>query len=193
MNQFRREKVLISGTGRCGTTFIILLLSLLNLDTGYNIYNFKYDISEKCNSGMERLIDSPYTYLKNPRFIEQIESILQNKSINIRYMIIPIREYSKCAESRYHLGDECGGLWNATDCDSQIAFFHKIMSNYMYYMTKYDIPTIFIDFDKMITQPQYLYEKLQPILPNISYTIFLQSYQIATIHQNKKLKEKFMK
>ncbi len=183
----KKDKILISGTGRCGTTFLILLFSLLGLDTGYNIHNFKFDISENCNSGMERLIDSPHTILKNPRFIEDIENIIQNQTINIRYMIIPIRDYSKSAQSRLHYGDQNGGLWNATDYESQIVFFHKIMANYMYVMTKYNIPTIFIDFDKMISNPQYLYDKLKPILPNISFYVFFNSYKITTLHQNKKL------
>ncbi len=183
----KKDKILISGTGRCGTTFLILLFSLLGLDTGYNIHNFKFDISENCNSGMERLIDSPHTILKNPRFIEDIENIIQNQTINIRYMIIPIRDYSKSAQSRLHYGDQNGGLWNATDYESQISFFHKIMANYMYIMTKYNIPTIFIDFDKMVNNPQYLYDKLKPILSNIPFHIFLNSYKITTLHQNKKL------
>lgn len=188
-----QEKILISGTGRCGTTFLILLFSLLGLNTGYNIHNFKSDISEKCNSGMERTIDSPYTILKNPRFIEEINNIVSNPNIHIQYMIIPIREYQKCAESRVQLGSDNGGLWNASDYESQIAFFYQIMAKYNYYMTKYEIPTIFIDFEKMISDPNYVYQKVKPILGSISYTTFLQSYQIASIHQNKKLKAQFMK
>ncbi len=187
------RKILISGTGRCGTTFLILLLSLLGFDTGYTIKNFQYDISEACNSGMERTLDSPHAVLKNPRFIEDISQIVQNPLIKIDYMIIPIRNYGKCANSRVQLGTGNGGLWNATDYESQMAFFHKIMANYNYYMVKYDIPTIFIDFDRMIAQPEYVYEKLRPILGSTSYMLFLQSYQIATIHQNKELKAQFIK
>ncbi len=182
-----KDKILISGTGRCGTTFLILLFSLLGLDTGYNIYNFKDHILDNCNSGMERLIDEPYTILKNPRFIENIESILLHKNIRIRSMVIPIRDYSKSASSRVHHGNNAGGLWNASNYETQITFFHKIMANYMYVMTKYNIPTIFIDFDKMISNPQYLYDKLKPILSNIPFHIFFNSYKITTLHQNKKL------
>lgn len=189
----KQEKILITGTGRCGTTFLILIFSLLGLDTGYNIQNFKNDISEKCNSGMERLIDSPHKILKNPRFIDEIESIVQKNNIVIKNVIIPIRDYSKCATSRVNLGEDNGGLWNASDYESQITFFHKIMATYNYFMVKYNIPTTFIDFDKMTNDSNYLYNKLAPLLEGRTYQQFLQAFQIATIHQNKSLKEKYMK
>lgn len=48
------EKILITGTGRSGTTFLIKLFSFLNFNTGYNKNNYKQYISNNCNSGMER-------------------------------------------------------------------------------------------------------------------------------------------
>ena len=41
------EKILITGTGRCGTTFLIKLFSFLEFDTGFtkNDYN-KYIFSK---------------------------------------------------------------------------------------------------------------------------------------------------
>ena len=36
------EKILITGTGRCGTTFLIKLFSFLDFDTGYNRDNYKF-------------------------------------------------------------------------------------------------------------------------------------------------------
>lgn len=34
------EKILITGTGRCGTTFLIKLFTFLEFDTGYSKYNY---------------------------------------------------------------------------------------------------------------------------------------------------------
>ena len=48
------EKILITGTGRCGTTFLIKLFSFLDFNTGYNRNNYKLSIYSNCNSGMER-------------------------------------------------------------------------------------------------------------------------------------------
>ena len=50
-------------------------------------------------------------------------------------------------------------------------------------MTKYDINTIFIDFDKMISDKEYLFNKLQNILneKNIDLAHFSNVYDEVSI------------
>jgi hypothetical protein len=48
------NKILITGTGRCGTTFLIKLFSFLNFNTGFNKDNYKVFIFSNCNSGLEK-------------------------------------------------------------------------------------------------------------------------------------------
>jgi hypothetical protein len=43
-----------TGTGRCGTTFLMKLFTLLNFDTGFSKENYTDSISSSCNSGMEK-------------------------------------------------------------------------------------------------------------------------------------------
>ena len=52
----------------------------------------------------------------------------------------------------------------AIDEKSQIEYYREIVSEYIYFMTKYDINTIFIYFDRMITDKKYLFDKLKTIL-----------------------------
>ena len=56
------------------------------------------------------------------------------------------------------------------------------MAEYLYYMTKYNIPTIFLDFDSMVTNKKYLYDNLQDIFDksNITFDNFSQAYDIAS-------------
>ena len=56
------EKILITGTGRSGTTFLIKIFSFLDFDTGFNINNYKKYIFSNCNSGMENLIQLTIIY-----------------------------------------------------------------------------------------------------------------------------------
>ena len=58
-------KIYITGTGRCGTTFLIKLFTFLNFDTGFNKDNYYQYISSHCNSGMERSYDSEFKIIKN--------------------------------------------------------------------------------------------------------------------------------
>ena len=158
------EKVLITGTGRCGTTFLIKLFSFLGFDTGYNRDNYNLDISHNCNSGMERNYKDNYYILKNPHFLCCMEEIIKDKSITIKNVIIPIRDLNNSAKSRVKHGNQNGGLWFANDELSQINFYKDILTNYIFISTKYDINTIFIDFDRMINDKTYLFYKLKIIL-----------------------------
>lgn len=175
-------KILISGTGRSGTTFLIKLFSFMGLDTGFNSDNYEKYIHQNCNAGMEKSIDSPNYILKNPLFIEIIDDIMK-RNIKIKWMIIPIRDYQLSANSRMKMGpNQPGGLRNACDLKTQMIFYHKIMANYLLKMVEYDIPTIFIHFDKMITDRSYLYNKLKVILDEhqISENTFNLYYELAS-------------
>ena len=177
------EKILITGTGRCGTTFLIKLFSFLDFNTGYNRDNYKLSISYNCNSGMERNYTDNYYILKNPCFMSYIEDIIKDTSIIIKNVIIPIRSLEMSAKSRVKHGKENGGLWNAEDELSQIDFYKNILTNYIFISTKYDINTIFVDFDKMINDNTYLFNKLKIILDekNIDLETFSLVYKEVSL------------
>jgi len=177
------EKILITGTGRCGTTFLIKLFSFLEFDTGFNKDNYFNFIHKNCNSGMERYYYENHYIIKSPDFISNIEQIIEDPSINVKTVIIPVRNYTLSALKRIKHKYNAGGLWNANDLPSQLQFFKDIMSNYVYIMTKYNINTIFINFDKMICDKKYLFDKLNPILieKNIDFEKFSQVYDEVSI------------
>jgi hypothetical protein len=173
------EKILITGTGRSGTTFLIKLFTFLGYDTGFTKENYKKFIYKNCNSGLEKSYKENHYILKNPLFLENINEIINDKNIIIKLVIIPIRDYSLSAKSRVNHKKKHGGLWNAETEEEQIQFYYKIISNYVFYMTKFNIPTIFIDFDNMVTNKEYLFNKLKNILDekNINYELFSKVYQ----------------
>lgn len=177
------EKIFITGTGRCGTTFLIKLFSFLNFDTGYDRENYKKSISPNCNSGMERMYRDKFYIIKNPRIISNISYIVHDKNVKIKTIIIPIRNYELSALSRVNHGRQNGGLWNAVNQKTQIEFYNKIIANYVYYMTKYEINTIFLDFDKMTTDKSYLFDRIKHILgeKNISFEIYSSVYDEVTL------------
>lgn len=177
------EKIYITGTGRCGTTFLIKLFSFLEYNTGFTDNNYDQFIFKNCNAGMEKDYSDNYYVIKNPSILDNIEMIVNDPTIIIKSVILPIRQYSNSAKSRVSLGlGECGGLWNATNEDEQVQFYNKIMANYIYIMTKYDINTIFLDFDKMVNDKHYLFQKLKGILDEkgISYELFSEKYDKAS-------------
>ena len=173
------EKVLISGTGRCGTTFIMKILTLLDYNTGFTKEKYLDNINETCNAGLELPFhkkNKDVYIFKSPIFIQKIKSIIEyNKSwMKIKLMIIPVRHYESSAESRVKNGNGPGGLWEAKNKQEQISFYKKIMADYIYYMEKYGIKTIFLNFGKMIGNKNYLYHKLKPLMDekNVSFEKF---------------------
>ena len=181
---FEKERTIFNtGTGRCGTTFLIKLFSFLNYNTGFNKTNYETCISKNCNSGMESDIMSPYYIIKSPYFLRDIRQIVTNEAIKIKLVIIPIRDFIQSAKSRVLHKNEAGGLWNASNLEEQVEFYEAIMANYRICMTTYNINTIFVDFDQMISDKQYLYEKLKVVLDekNINFQEFSSVYDEVTV------------
>lgn len=177
-----QEKIYITGTGRSGTTFLIKLFTFLHFDTGFSVENFNDYIFDNCNSGMEKQYNEKHYIIKNPTIIQDIEKIINDK-IKIKFVIIPMRDYNKSASSRVYHNNKAGGLWNASNKEEQLLFYNKIISEYILYMVKYDIPTIFIDFNKMIEDKRYLFDKLKIILDekNTSYDLFSKIFDIVSL------------
>ena len=181
------EKIFITGTGRSGTTFLMRLLILLDYDTEFTKENFtkekegnKIIIHKNCNSGLESTHDTNNYILKSPFFIDQIEEIY-NK-YKIKKVIMPIRNFRDSALSRVKHRNESGGLWNAHDLNSQIEKYIYSFITYLHLMTTYDIDTLFLSFDKMVTSKKYLFEKLNFLLQekNINFEKFSDAYDKAS-------------
>lgn len=180
------HKIYVGGTGRAGTTFLTAILHSLGVDpTIGKSNNWKQRVA-RGSSGLEvgehtPEKDIPYV-VKCPGFTGRLDSIV--KKHNIDYFIIPIRNYKDAAKSREKIGgNKPGGLWGAADAKEQEVFYHKLMADYLYKMTVYDVPTIFINFERMVSDDKYLFEKLKPVLKNISYEEYKEVYDAATEHQ----------
>lgn len=192
--QSDRGKVLITGTGRSGTTFLIQLLTFLDLDTGYHRETYSKHVFGISGSGMERPISAPHKFLKSPFYIETLGQDMKDflrMNTSIQAVIMPIRDYTESAVSRFRLGNGGkGGLWKASDVPSQENMYYKIMAEYLLSMVVYDINTIFIDYNRMVSDPVYLYTKVRQVLPhNISVEKFTDAFQEAS-EVNERSKEK---
>jgi len=53
--------------------------------------------------------------------------------------------------------------------------------------TLHDIETIFLDFEKMISSNEYLYEKLKPVLPGVDFISFCEAYERSNSESKRKV------
>jgi len=192
-----RESILITGTGRCGTTFLVALFTLLGMETGFTRETLKENIHDKTKGGLEEQ-PGKYKIAKNPAFIFVIEQYIIQAGQVPKLVIIPVRNFTEATESRYKNTEEqgllndpipeglseskgAGGLWHADTKEEQITFYNKCMAEYIQLMTLYDIPTKFIDFYRMTTNSRYLFESLQDVIESdVTYERFEECYREAT-------------
>ena len=206
----KKNHVVVTGTGRAGTTFLIELLTHLGLDTGFApdaIADNKYELA---NAGLEFKIGAelcPYI-AKDPSFCDYAEDVFARDDLLIEHIFIPIRNIESVAASRRHNEKEHikkmsfreklyfftkpylipGGLVSTHSCRKGVQ--EKILIQKLFTLllqvSQYHIPITFIQFPYMMSHPEYLYQKLSPIISHISLADFKAIYnkiaQSSLIH-----------
>jgi hypothetical protein len=182
-----KHHVVITGTGRAGTTFLIQLLTSLGFDTGFT--DLTSAVYSNCHAGMEwdiRQVDAPYV-IKSPWLCDYLDEVLENTEIVIDHAIIPIRHLYAAAESRrdvtrrtedtLYSGIIPGGLWHTTDPQQQEAILTHQLYKIIYTIAKRDIPMTLLHFPRFIHDSEYLYKKIEARTNGITYEKFLETFR----------------
>jgi hypothetical protein len=186
------HKVIITGTGRAGTTFLVRLLTELGLDTGYTRRNWARDYFTHCQAGLEHDLarpDAPYI-VKNPALCETLGPILADGRIAIDHAFIPIRELEAVAFSRIRIGGTDysvpGGLLKNAGTDRQKAVLAEMFHQLVHTLVAHDVPHTFLLFPRLACDPEYTYDRLRPLVGQISSQafreVFLRVSNPALIH-----------
>mgnify|MGYP002628926138 CR=1 FL=1 len=183
-----KHHLIISGTGRSGTTFLMQLLTHLGYDTGFK--NPKDGVYESCNAGMERdLRDSNAPYIvKSPYISCYLRELLEKQQLVIDFALVPIRDIHSAAKSRINVSQRSahdlslglipGGIWlsNSYSVSDQEHSLTKVFYELLYTLTTFDIPLILLDFPRIITDHEYLYLKLKNVFPDMENQKFKVSF-----------------
>jgi hypothetical protein len=172
------HKVIITGTGRAGTTFLVRLLGALGLDTGINRANWAKKYFDHCNAGLEHhLLDPKTPYIvKNPALCENLPAALATGRFVIDHAYIPVRELAAVAASRAAVGgaygSRPGGLWGTSDPASQGAVMAENFHRLVHTLVVHEIPHTFIHFPRMVSDADYTYRKLEFLVKGIPLDAF---------------------
>jgi hypothetical protein len=184
-----RHHLLISGTGRAGTTFLVQLLTELGLDTGFQ--NAFDGIHSNCRAGMEydiRFGTPPYV-IKSPFLCDHLDDFLENAAGNvvIDHLFVPVRDLYAAAESRRDVtrrtdaalfpGGVPGGLWMTDQPERQEQVLLDMLYKLVFAAAKWEIAVTLLHFPRTVHDPVYLYEKLSPALKGMDYDRFLSGFQ----------------
>ena len=181
-----KRHLIISGTGRAGTTFLVQLLTELGLDTGFP--NANSGIWESCNAGMEWNIkqpNAPYV-VKNPALCKDLEEVLEAGNTVVDCAIIPIRDLYASAESRrtvqrkLNKRDTPGGLILTKNPSEQENVLALQLHSLVHTLAKYDVPMTWLYFPRLVQDPEYLYGKLKSVLPGQNLETFLRAFRVVS-------------
>ena len=189
MTPARKNHLMIAGTGRAGTTFLVQYLAACGLDTHLARHPAASTYNEDANAGLEDLPfdnpDLPYV-IKSPWLHAYATRLLADPSIALDAVIFPMRSIVEASTSRVvnelraryameGLPDDCrlweswgtttpGGIvysLNPIDEARLLALgFHELMHT----LVRHDVPLVMLDFPRLVEDPEYLYDKLHPII-----------------------------
>jgi hypothetical protein len=183
--------LIIAGTGRAGTSFLVRYLTELGLDTNLARNGDGAYWDSEANAGLEDhpIFDEHASYVvKSPWISECVEQILADKRLKIDAFIIPLRDLVETATSRVVLerraihqnnpwmaeqmdrswetyGHTPGGLHyslNPLDQARLLAVqFHRLVLK----ASEAGIPVVFPVFPRIATDWAYLHQCLETVLP----------------------------
>jgi hypothetical protein len=191
MQDARRSHIIIAGTGRAGTTFLVQYLTELGLDTHISRYGpGQFDANAQAGfEDMPMLTAAetlPYV-IKAPWMGQYIDEILASSEIQIDAAILPVRNLVEAAASRTILElramhqsapqmaqlTETWENWaltpggtifslNPLDQARILAIgFHRLVQR----LVDAEIPILLLGFPRLIEDCDYLFERLKSLLP----------------------------
>lgn len=176
------HKIVITGTGRAGTTFLVQLLTKLGLDTGYTPETLQRDYFNHCSAGLEHDLEHPKApfIVKSPLLCESLPGIMERRTIVIDHAIIPMRALDDAAKSRIRVGGEGetpGGLWGTDRAEDQKAVLAEKFHQLIHTLTAHDIPHTFLNFPQFARDADYTFRKLSWLFPHVSHEEFVAIFR----------------
>ena len=201
------KHVVITGTGRAGTSFLVEILTQLGLDTGFEPEDMASrrvkGYSRAARGGLEHDIRKPGApyIVKSPWFCDYAEEVLQMSDIMIEHVFIPMRDLQAAAESRRRVSQEYlaqqpfirrwlgrlkppplgvpGGLWHTRSARKQESALQQQIYKLARALSDTAIPVTLLRYPKIVKDSLYLYDKLKPILTDVTYDQFQPAFQIS--------------
>jgi hypothetical protein len=195
-----RKHIVITGTGRCGTTFLVELLTYIGLETGFSAEDIVSKKHKEARAGLEHDIrskDCPFI-VKSPWFCDYAKEVIAREDIVIEHIFIPIRDLNAAAESRRHVENAAvsnlsfleklkymikpkalaGGLWHtsSTKPGKQEEILMRQIYKLMLAISETSLPVTFMRYPRIVKDCPYLFEKLKPILGGINYKSFFEVF-----------------
>lgn len=168
------DKIIIAGTGRSGTTFLMQVLTEMGFDTGFD--NSTDHVFEDKRAGMEHPIQFSGTIkdarkhfntlprvLKSPYFSSLLKLFLDLKIISVSHVIIPIRNLKEVANSRVENKLTWLQTHDDTDVESQRVYSGYMLGSIIEACVLHNVPYTTIVFPDFIEDKLGTYKALRKV------------------------------
>lgn len=185
-----KHHLVIAGTGRAGTTFLVQYLHGCGLET-HLTHNPEATLNEPARAGLEDIpIEGrplPYV-IKTPWLYELVDRLLERSDVTLDVVLLPMRDIVEVATSRVTrelseryaslrdpgVLEECstweswgktrGGVVYSLNPLDQARILAVGFHQLIHALVKRSVPMVFLDFSRMIEDADYLFEQLEPHL-----------------------------
>jgi hypothetical protein len=185
-------KIIITGPGRSGTTFLVQLLTRLGFDTGFTSgaepyaemlragceWHMTFNTQLETPAAIKARIDAAPQVLKSPDWSLVLKWLLGNGLIEVDHVLLPLRDIDTAARSRLAVGLD----WMVAshlDGDERIQDQATIMAMSVGRTVEacvlFEVPCTILRFPSLVTDPAYCYRKLRGIVDQ-DYNEFLEAW-----------------
>lgn len=189
--QPKRRHLLIAGTGRAGTSFLVRFLTELGLETHISRFG-ENPWDQTAQAGLEDLpvaagLENLPHVFKTPWAYQFIEQMLADPAVELEAVIIPMRDLVEAAASRSIVELQAihgqapwmarfGRTWedwgvtkggvvfslSPVDQARLLALgFHHLVNR----LVLAEVPLIFVAFPRLVQDADYLFGKVRPLIP----------------------------
>lgn len=173
-------KIIITGPGRAGSSFLVQLLTRLGFDTGFKVGEEGY--REKWRAGCEhrlipdcddlaynrRVLDAGPRVLKGPDWGLQLKFLLREGLMEVDHVLLPFRDLDVAAESRLDVGLDWGvdsTLTGVARIEDQGNIHALCLGRTIEACILYKIPCTIMHFPLLVESEEYCYQKLSIVGP----------------------------
>jgi hypothetical protein len=168
-------KIVITGTGRAGTTVLVRILDALGLDTGIDSGKL-LPYMPGVRAGLECRVDDPDapTVVKDMTLGFRMREILESGEIPIAHVLIPTRRLEIAVASRVRAADygrqpfRRGALTGTYHATEQEQVLVRMRDEILGALNEYEVPYTTLEFPRFATDAAYAREKLAAVVPGAS-------------------------
>jgi hypothetical protein len=169
-------KTIITGTGRCGSTYFMKLLTDLGFDTGWDNTEKAHNYEWHIRGNKSKLGHQP-RIIKDGDLCNDLLERIRTWNWEVEHVYIILRDYNDVANHKFYNrhDDEAGHARKEAWMNIYKTHTAARVGSLMWQLVDTDIPYSFLVFPRTVTDPEYLYNNCA-LLQEVPYSVFKASF-----------------